>query len=105
MSLLSRLERGKDREKDRDREREREKDRIRIEKPIVEIRQTLNPPQITDPWRELKSIIHKETIKNIQIDNVDPEEIEPVVQKVSKMTAFQRSWSTVRTRFMLNVME
>jgi len=72
MSLLTRLQKEKD----------REKDIVRPEKSVVEIRQTLTPPKITDPWRELKSTIHKETIKNIKIDNIVLEEIEPVVQKV-----------------------
>lgn len=72
MSLLTRLQKEKD----------RERDIIRPEKSVVEIRQTVSPPKVIDPWRELKSIIHKETIKNIKIDNVELEEIEPVVQKV-----------------------
>ncbi len=77
MSLLTRLQ------KEKEREREREREKIRPEKTIIEVRQTLTPPPVTtDPWRELKSIIHKETIKNIQIDNINLEEIEPVVQKV-----------------------
>lgn len=72
MSLLTRLQKEKD----------REKDIVRPEKSVIEIRQTLTPPKVTDPWRELKSTIHKETIKNIKIDDIVPEDIEPVVQKV-----------------------
>ena len=73
MSLLSRLERGK----------EKGKEKSRIDTPIMEMRQHFNnPPQPSDPWRELKVLIHKETIKNIKIDEVNFEEIEPLVQKV-----------------------
>lgn len=71
MSLLKRLERGKEKEKNKQ------------ESPVIEIRQpATSPPRPADPWRELKIIIHKETIKNIKIDDVSVEEVEPVVQKV-----------------------
>ncbi len=30
----------------------------------------------------MKSVIHKETIKNIKLDDVNTEQIEPIVQKV-----------------------
>ncbi|AHF09663.1 MULTISPECIES: CpaF family protein [Dehalobacter] len=76
MSLLSRLEQ----------ERGKERERTGSEKQsLIEIRQafTSSPSsQPVDPWRELKSIIHKETIKNIQLNDVDPQEVEPIVQKV-----------------------
>jgi len=72
MSLLRRLEKEKDKEKEKPRQ----------EKPVLEIRQTISAVPIQDPWRELKSTIHKESIKNIHLDNVSLEEIEPVVQKV-----------------------
>lgn len=69
MSLLSRLEKGKEKE--------------RPENNIIDLRHTVTPPpQVKDPWRELKSIIHKETIKNIKIDNINSQEVEPVVQKI-----------------------
>ncbi|RNC28972.1 MAG: putative conjugal transfer protein [Candidatus Dichloromethanomonas elyunquensis] len=75
MSLLSRLQQEKD----------KDKEKLKPEKPIIEVRQAITSPPATDPWRELKSIIHKETIKNIPMDHMDQivtEEIEPVVQKI-----------------------
>ncbi|NLI93723.1 MAG: CpaF family protein [Peptococcaceae bacterium] len=72
MSLLSRLQQ----------EKEKEKEKFKPEKPIIEVRQAISQPPVSDPWRELKSIIHKETIKNIGNENIAVEEIEPVVQKI-----------------------
>jgi len=73
MSLLKRLEKEKEREKEKPRQ---------DNTPRIEVRQIISLPQAQDPWRELKGIIHKETIKNIKLDNIVLEEIEPIVQKV-----------------------
>lgn len=47
-----------------------------------EIRQAGNLAQVVDPWRELKSVIHHETIKTIKGDIPEPEEVKPLVEKV-----------------------
>lgn len=39
---------------------------------------------IIDPWRELKSAIHHETIRHIQTENLEIEKIKPIIQKVIK---------------------
>jgi pilus assembly protein CpaF len=66
MSLLKRLE----------------KEKARIDKPLNESRTVINIPQVVDPWRELKGIIHHETIKTIKTNILDSEEVRKLTEKV-----------------------
>lgn len=81
MTLLERLEH----EREKEREREREKEKTRPEKAknsIVEIRPQASVQQFEDPWQELKSTVHLETIKSINLDQANLDEIENIVEKV-----------------------
>ena len=66
MSLLKRLEK----------EKEKEKIKARNDKPTTDGNRSMNNASpIIDPWRNLKGIIHQETIKTIKTDKMEPEEV------------------------------
>lgn len=73
MSLLKRLEK----------EKEKEKIKARNDKPSAEgSRSISNALPVIDPWRNLKGIIHQETIKTIKTTKMEPEEIKSIIEKV-----------------------
>lgn len=73
MSLLKRLEK----------EKEKEKIKTRNDKPTTDgSRSTSNVSPVIDPWRNLKGIIHQETIKTIKTNKMEPEEVKTIIEKV-----------------------
>jgi len=71
MSLLKRLE------------KEKEKIKAKNDRPINDSGRAISSttPAI-DPWRNLKGIIHQESIKTIKTNKMEPEEIKTIIEKV-----------------------
>ncbi len=73
MSLLKRLEK----------EKEKEKIKARNDKPNTDGSRSMNNASpVIDPWRNLKGIIHQETIKTIKTDKMEPEDVKIIIEKV-----------------------
>ena len=70
MSLLKRLE------------KEKEKVKTQNEKMISDSRNPTSLAPAVDPWRDLKSTIHQETIKTIKTDKLQEDEVKAIIEKV-----------------------
>lgn len=70
MSLLKRLE------------KEKEKVKTQSDKLVSDQRSGASQTPAADPWRELKSTVHLDTIKTIKTDKLQEDEVKSIIEKV-----------------------